>query len=396
MRSKNTLLLTTSKLFSSLIQLSQLLWVINLLPVDDSTYLLISISASFALATVLDFGMGTQIVLSGVQGDIRTVELIQRTTKLILLFGSFTLITLVMLFLPVTYDSRVLASCILLWALIERLSESNFMRIATENGVSKVAGLVVLRRLLALATFSVLTFYSLGEVSLNFAASNLLSAIIVLGFSFSKPFSLGTVSKIELQRLVGLLRPHFLNNAASQLKSFDLVFCSLFFSAPAVAALALGARLATPLQIFFGSAGTSNLLAKESQDFRFVSKLVAQATWFIPIATTLICAEPISIVFRFSIPWMDASDLVVVALVLLKYVFWGKSVVATTHLVKNGKSQRSSKINLVYTAAFYLSLLTLCLAGANELVIALTSAVVGLFLWLNLGADKGGSSWEKH
>jgi hypothetical protein len=301
-----------------------------------------------------------------------------------------------MLFLPVTYDSRVLASCILLWALIERLSESNFMRIATENGVSKVAGLAVLRRLLALATFSVLTFYSLGEVSLNFAASNFLSAIIVLGFSFSKPFSLGTVSKIELQRLVGLLRPHFLNNAASQLKSFDLVFCSLFFSAPAVAALALGARLATPLQIFFGSAGTSNLLAKESQDFRFVSKLVAQATWFIPIATTLICAEPISIVFRFFIPWIDASDLVVVALVLLKYVFWGKSVVATTHLVKNGKSQRSSKINLVYTAAFYLSLLTLCLAGANELVIALTSAVVGLFLWLNLGADKGGSSWEKH
>lgn len=365
-------LLVFSRVFSALCQAAIIFLLSAVSKPEDLVFALSCFSVALVVAGVTDFGMTTLILVNTQRDKKRAKEILGADTVLTAIICTIAVFvalgSLVLFGDSIGVEKIFVALSLILWALVETLTEAGSMLQLGEGFSGKAAFTIALRRALGLLLFGVLLIFA--PPAMAFSVGLLLGTTIAY---FWVPKVWGDL-KIFSKSFFEELRPFAVMNIFGQLRNLEVPIISGLVSASQSAAFAFGTRVSAPVLILGGSAGNAVLAGGVTHLQRRI-KFVATLS-FVVIAGLLIFGELIAtflspISQRF-VSWLDGPALMLCLLVLVRTVVLSLAGIFSAMLIGLGFETYISKFSFLFSslALVTTSVIAFALRELNTVLVA--------------------------
>lgn len=350
---------------------------------------LATLLAIYSLASVIaalgDFGLGTLGMREQAYGDpAKANRAVWLADRLALAMGATGLT--VILGTSTVQPALLPAAPLILWAPIERATETKGLQLVAQGRVTQVAILTGGRRLAALAAFFVLSQWLPPSYafSLSLASTALAAQAIMASWL---PHSRG-MRQLSSKALLRESLPFALTGLSGQLRNLDTPITAIWLPVPLAAAYGLGSRFASPLLIVF-SASANVLLARARTlgSYRLGRFMLTLLSGGALLTTAMVVAAPlVALVLRYFIGWVTVDDARVMMWVASGYLFAGIGIVLGSLCVAHHLQAQLVRVNIatVTTSLALISLLSALTRNGEPPAIAALACYAGQAVVLSL------------
>lgn len=358
---------------SAAAQMVMLLVLTALVSANDLAILLAVYSLAAIVAALGDIGLGTLAARERSYGipskADNAIRLADRLAVVISLTASVLLIGL-------SNVNGALLSCVplLVWAPIERATETRALRLIADGKVVKVAFLAGGRRIIGLGGFVALCLVidAKWAFTISLAVSAIVAQILVKTW-----VPLTSCSSYSSRGLLREALPFTFTSISGQMRNLDVPIITALIGGPPAAAYGLGARFASPVMLIFSS--LSSLILVRARKFtapqlnRLVISLISAGGG---VAVSLVVLAPHLTRFASQfVSWIGVAEMRILAMVTASYIFAGVGIILGSICVAFHLQNELVRVNIATTVVSLASVSLLAVTTGSAISSAITSTI---------------------